>query len=151
MADGFNRPDLLQRSSFTTHKGIHQTLVIDRKVPVSNEILVLRNNLLKQCSLSHACRGASLEVKFIAKKKQGDNLGQSKKNTILPFFLFSACSKADGRCRFTRCRTGASASTFNQAFKSAINICRSTASVCVHLLPSRSGSDPEHLFRDLML
>ena len=31
MADGFNSPGSLQRSSLTTHKGVHQMLVIDRR------------------------------------------------------------------------------------------------------------------------
>ena len=44
----------------------------------------------------------------ISKKKQGDNLEQSKKKTISAvFFSFSACSRADGRCTSTRCLTGA--------------------------------------------
>ena len=75
--------------------------------------------------LSHACRNTSLEVQRPLRKEQGDNLEQSK-NTIFTLLSFSACSKADGRCRSTRCRTGVSAS----AFKRAIDICRSTASAC---------------------
>ena len=64
------------------------------KVPVSNEILVLRLNLLKQCRLSHACWDASLEVLRPLRKEQGDNLEQLKKNTCAIstlFFSFSAC------------------------------------------------------------
>ena len=148
MADGFNSPGLLQRSSLIDDSQRRSPNARYRpKVPVSNEILVLRLNLLKQCRLSHACRDASLEVQRPLQKEKGDNLKQLKKSTISTlFFSFSACSKADGRCRSTRCRTGASASAFSLAFKSAIDICRSTASrsACVHLPPWRSDNDPEH-------
>ena len=51
-------------------------------------------------SVSH--RDASLEVQHPLRNEHGENLPQSKNNTISTFFLsFSARSKADGWCRFT--------------------------------------------------
>ena len=45
-------------------------------------------------------RNASLEVQRPLRNEQGDNLEQSKKNTIsTSFFHFSARSKASGQCR----------------------------------------------------
>ena len=119
------------------------------KVPVSNEILVLRHNLLKQCRLSHACRDASLEVqpRSIEKRTRRQCRTVEEEYDFYSFFSFSTCSKADCRCRSTRRQTGASAtlcSAFDLAFKSAIDICRSTASACVHLSPWRSGNRTEH-------
>ena len=48
-------------------------------------------------------RDASPEVQRPLQNEHGDNLAQSKNDTIstLFFFSFSACSKADGRCRST--------------------------------------------------
>ena len=129
MADGFNYPDLLQRLSLTTHKGVHQTLGIDRRYrfPMKSSFF---GNLLKQCCLSHACRDASLEVQRPSRKEQGDNRKQSKKeyNFYSFFSLFLHAQKRMAGVDLFGVELERVLAPSNLAFKSSIDICRSTAS-----------------------
>ena len=101
------------KSSFTTHEGVHETLVIVRRCPKN---ILLHHNLLQHehvliaVCLAHA---GTLPWRFSVNCEQVDNLEQLK-NTIFTFLLFfffflHANIKAGGRCRSTRCRTGLSA------------------------------------------
>ena len=82
----------------------------------------------------------------IAKRTRRQSRSIEEEYDFYSFFFLSACSKADGRCKSIRYRTGASACAFNLAFKSSIDIYWLTASACMHLPPWRSGNDPEHFF-----
>ena len=146
MADGLNSPDLLQRSSFTTRKGVHQTLVIDRRCPFPMKSSFFEttcsNNVV---CLTHA--GAlPWRLSVHCEKTRRQSRTVEEKYDFCSFSLFLHAQKLMAGVDLPDVETGASASAFNLAFKSAIDICRLTDSVCVHLPPSRSGSDPEHFF-----
>ena len=127
-----------------THKGLHQLLVIDRRYwfPMKSSFFVSTCSSNVSHMQGHLPGGFSIHC-----EKNKETISNSgRRIQFLLCFSFSACSKADGRCKSTRCRSGASAGPFNLAFRSAIDICRSIASACVHLPPWRSGNHPEHFF-----
>ena len=137
---------LLQRSSVTTHKGVHRTLVTDRRYrfPMKSSFYITSCSNNAVC-LTHAGTRFPWGLASIAKRTRRQSRSIEEEYDFYSFFL-SACSKADGRCKSIRYRTGASACAFNLAFKSSIDIYRLTASACMHLPPWRSGNDPEHFF-----
>ena len=103
----FNSPGLLQRSSLTTHKGVHRTLVIDRKYrfPMKSSFFITSCSNNAVC-LTHA---GTLPWRFsVHCEKNKETISISPKDWIRFLLFFSACSKADGQCRSIRCRTGAS-------------------------------------------
>ena len=104
--------DLLQRSSLTTYKGVHQTLVIDRRFrfPMKSSLFLTTcsNNVVY---LTHAgVLPWRFRVHFEKKKttrRQSRKVEEEYNFEFCCFFSFSACSKADGWCTSTWCRTGA--------------------------------------------
>ena len=94
LADG---PDVVQRVFFTTNKGVHETLVTVRRCPIN--ILVPLCNLSEQCCtrLCSACRDASLEVQRALRNEQGDNFERSKKEASILLFFLCCCMLKSGR------------------------------------------------------
>ena len=101
MADGFNCPDLFQRSSLTTDKGVHQTLVIDRRhqFPMKSSFFITTcsNNAVCLTHMQECFSGGSASI---AKRTRWQSRTVEKYD-FYSFFSFSACSKTDGRPIYT--------------------------------------------------
>ena len=133
--------DLLQRSSLTTYKGVHQTLVIDRRFrfPMKSSLFhtTCSNNVVY---LTHA---GVLPWRFsvhFEKKNKETILNSRRRIRFLLFFLF--LWMLTGKSGWPVYIYWVSNwSEINLAFKSAIDICRSTASdACIFRLREKATS-----------
>ena len=104
MANGFNSPELLQRWSLTTHKGVHQTLVIDQSK--SSYALLIKGTAF-QWNPRSASQPAQtmpsvsrMQGRFpggsasFAKKNKETISNSRKKNTVSTLFLFFCMLKS---------------------------------------------------------
>ena len=95
-ANGFNSPDLFQRSSLTTHKSVHQTLVIDQRYRFPKK----SSFCITTCSNNAACltHAGTLPWRFsVFCEKNKETISNSRRRIqFLLFFSFSACSFSAG-------------------------------------------------------
>ena len=124
------------------------------KVPVSGsyEILIVCHKLLKQCRLSHACMGAPLEVHRLMRKKNKETISNSRRRIRFLLCFVSSCMLKNGWPVYIyQVSNWRECVRLQDGLQSIIDICRLTASACVHLSLSESGNGPEHFFRGLTL
>ena len=173
-------PGVLQRSSFTTRKGVNKTLLIVRRCPTKFSIFATT------CSNMHMHNDICLTSagRFPIKWARRQSITVEEECVFFFFFFFcmpreisketlidiftwtveeiqfytvfslSACPKAraDSVLGVELERVPTSVCKFNLAFESTIDICDwSTTSACVHQLLWRSENDSKHFWGEIWL
>ena len=140
-------PDVLQRSPLTTHKSVHEMLLIDRWFPMKSSFLTTTcpNNVV---CLTHA---GMLSWRFRVHCEMNKEQSRTVEEECDFYFFFSLLFLRMLKSRWPvtesnwsecqrRSRTGASASVFNLARPSKSQLISANRP----LLLSRSGNDSEH-------